>query len=337
MTYLFCLNKKMQQRQFEKSVWIYPVQLAMFATALRNQGHTIYWDYPESITQRVKIDHVIRSDWDISIPFKDLPAPDRILTDAMNPKWQDNGNFKYKPGTYCLATSGCWYGKCTFCIESKKPQAHIRHYSDLVNELVECKCQGFKEVFDDCGTFPVGQWLRDFCNRKISNAYVRDYPISCNMRIGTNADYRLMKKAGFRMLLYGVESINQKTLNRLNKRTFANDTLSDLRSASKAGLEPHIAVMFGFPWESSHEELETLKFVHHCLRKGYAKTAQASLYAVEGEANIDRGNVAKIYNAAYHPEFWINKLKDIREWEDVRYMFRGIKDALRYKFRRRRK
>ena len=43
--------------------------------------------------------------------------------------------------------------------------------------------------------------------------------INCNMRFYKlkKEDYILMRKAGFRFLLFGLESANQRTLNRLNK------------------------------------------------------------------------------------------------------------------------
>ena len=57
------------------------------------------------------------------IPFRKLPPPDRELTDAKNPKYQNNGNFKYLPGTYMLSAGGCWHGKCTFCVEKNEQNA----------------------------------------------------------------------------------------------------------------------------------------------------------------------------------------------------------------------
>jgi radical SAM superfamily enzyme YgiQ (UPF0313 family) len=198
----------------------------------------------------------------------------------------------------------------------------------MIVDLVTCKRQGFREVFDDSGSFPDGKWLWDFCIKKRQST-VEDRPFSCNMRIDAECDFRDMKYAGFRMLLYGVESTNQYTLDRLRKGVKVDKILPTLRKASEAGLEPHIAVMFGYPWSSKNEEMETLKFVHKCLRKGYAKTAQASLYCVDGVESIDRGLVKRIYEAGYYPDFWINKLKDLKRWEDIIYLIRGIKEGLK--------
>ena len=82
--------------------------------------------------------------------------------------------------------------------------------NSLVEELIELQDQGFKEVFDDSATFPDGKWLMEFCIKKI-NSDVRYLPFSCNMRIDGECDFKIMKDAGFRMLLFGVESANQHT------------------------------------------------------------------------------------------------------------------------------
>ena len=54
----------------------------------------------------------------------------------------------------------------------------------------------------------------------ISREYNKKIKISCNMRLNAIKDiktYKLMKKAGFRMILFGIESANQKTLDKINK------------------------------------------------------------------------------------------------------------------------
>ena len=327
MKILFKPTQASQQRQHEKQVWIWPVYMAMYATFLKNQNHKVCWDGIDDGSY----DRVIKSEDDIDAHFLYLPYPDRILTDAFNPKYQNNGNFKHKPGTYTLASSGCWYGKCSFCVESNKCGVVTRKPEQVIADLLECEAMGFKEVFDDSGTFPDGEWLMKFCIAKRVTNDLEKLPFSCNMRIGADCDFKMMKQAGFRMLLFGVESANQITLDRLNKGIKAYEIIPYIKKAADAGLEPHIAVMFGYPWESEKEEFKTLELVHHCLRKGYAKTAQASIYRPQGEflRNLEtKPRPSEIYKAAYHFDFWFNKLKDIKSVQDVRYLFRGIMEGV---------
>jgi len=329
MNYVFALHKGMQQRQHEKSVWIWPVHLAMYATYLRDKGHHVFWDvnlfdYVRSMGSKNMV--VIRSEDHIRVPFFDLPAPDRILTDAMNPKWQNNGNFKHKPGTYILAASGCWWGKCAFCVEKGKPY-HRRSVDSVLDEINQCQALGFREVFDDSGTFPDGDWLREFCLKRKGTIFPK---ISCNMRVGADVDFDMMREAGFRMLLYGVESANQKTLNKINKGTSYERIVSTIQQAAKAGLSPHIAVMFGYSWEEDQDSSQTVRLVRLLLKNGYAKTAQASIYMVEGEEPKEecRKYIKQIFNIWRSPRFWWNKLKDIKSKDDLKYLMRQIKEGL---------
>jgi len=303
--------------------------MAMEATYYRNKGHEVVFSIGMSNSNHslnYYYDRIVTEPE--GLPFDILPSPDRFLTKSLHPIYQNNGNFKYKPGTYILSASTCWYRKCAFCVERKKQDFYTRPVRSVLQEITHCQAIGFREIFDDSGTFPVGKWLEEFCQWRSGKKYPK---ISCNMRLGTGVDYKMMKDAGFRMLLYGIESANQNTLDRLQKGTKADEIVSEIKRASEAGLEPHIAVMFGYPWETVKEEYRTLRLVHYLLRKGYAKTAQASIYSPDGISFRDRAKPEpkEIYRAAYHPSFWINRLLDIRGWEDFTYLYRGIREALK--------
>lgn len=320
MRLLYLPSKFSQQRQTEKKVWVYPVLMAMEAEYMRRQGHIVYWGEDP---RGHDCDYVITELQDID--FLDLPAPDRIFSDAFNPKYQRYGNYKYHPATHMMVARDCWWHQCTFCSWAKKyPEYQVRDIGKVTDEIIDCVKLGFKEIFDDSGTFPTGKFLDTFCALWKDNKAVK---FGCNMRI-CNIDYEAMARAGFRMVLFGVESANQKTLDRLQKGVNANEIIPTLTRASKAGLEPHVAVMFGYPWETDEDEQNTLRLVHHLLKKGIAKTAQASVYRVQGQEVIDRGLTGKIYEVAKSPEFWYWQLKDLRTFDDFKYLLRKVRAGL---------
>ena len=323
MRILYLPNSHCQQRQLEKpNNLIYPVHLAMEAQKYRNEGHDISWGNVIG-----KYDKIISQPE--GLPFLSLPHPDRVFTDAKNPKYQRNGNFKYLPATYIQSANGCWWGKCEFCVEKGKPY-EVRPVEDVIEEIRECEAMGFKEVFDDSATFPVNNWWLDgFCNSKI--VFGPRIPISCNMRM-IDVNYEKMKAASFRMLLFGLESANQFTLDKISKGVKVEDVKYIIKAAN-AGLEPHIAVMFGYPWESDEDATKTLRLVHWLLKKGHAKTAQASFYQPNNigdeQRRIQVGHFTKrIYDVAYSPEFWFNKIKDIKNKDDLKYLWRQIKAGI---------
>ena len=89
-------------------------------------------------------------------------------------------------------------------------------------------------------------------------------------------DYNLMAKAGFRFLLFGLESANQRTLDRLSKNLKVVQIKKTLKMAKKAGLCPSVSVMVGYPWETKREVLNTLSLARDLFRDGLIDTLQAT-------------------------------------------------------------
>jgi len=290
-----------------------------------------------------------------------LPFIDRELTDWRLYAFQ-NGNYKRTPGTYIMSARDCWWGKCTFC---SWPQIYPRFRSrkavnvlDEIGSLIEN--QGVREIMDDSGSFPVGQWINDFCEGMIARGYNKRIFLDCNMRFGALSfgELNLMKRAGFRLLLFGLESANQATLDRLKKNIKVEDIVEGCRQASKAGLYPHITIMFGYPWETYEDALKTLRLGGWLLRKGYAYTMQATMvipypgtplfeeckrenllntlnwedYDMKSpvmktnvEASKITGLVQGMYRVSFQPEFILRKLLSLRDMDDIKYYFRALK------------
>ena len=212
-----------------------------------------------------------------------LPFVDRDLT-----KWKlyayENGNYKYTPATYMYSGRDCWWNRCTFCVwdHTLNPVGSYRSFSPerLFAEVKHVVDKyGVKEIFDDAGTMFIGPKLKKFCNLLIESGYNKKVVYGCNMRFNAlNQEYYdLMAKAGFRFILYGMESANQKTLDKLDKGTKEEDTINGSRMASKAGLEPHATIMLGYPWESYEDAKRTIEVAKFCFKKGYFYTMQATI------------------------------------------------------------
>jgi radical SAM superfamily enzyme YgiQ (UPF0313 family) len=212
-----------------------------------------------------------------------LPLIDRDLT-----KWQlyayKNSNFYRAPGAYTMFGRDCWWGRCTFCswttLYPGKCYRNIKAKKalDEVGHLVEN--YHIREIMDDSGTFPVGDWLREFCQGMIKRGYNKKVRMNCNMRFNAGLDekdYQLMGKAGFRFVLYGLESASQKTLDKINKNLKVGQIELVLRWAKKAGLMPHLTVMVGYPWEQEKEIQKTIGLAEDFFQKGLADSMQATL------------------------------------------------------------
>ncbi|MDO8515104.1 MAG: cobalamin-dependent protein [bacterium] len=295
-----------------------------------------------------------------------LPFIDRKLT-----KWNlyayKNSNYSQTPGTYTMFGRDCWWGKCTFCSWTTLfPGKNYRVMSpkralDEIGYILE----NFpvKEIMDDSGTFPVGEWLREFCRGMIKRGYNKKIKLDCNMRFNsglTQGDYDLMAAAGFRFLLYGLESANQETLDKLNKNLKVGQITQGAKMAKQAGLWPHVTAMVGYPWETKTDALKTLALAKELFKKGYIDSLQATVMIpypgtplfTEAKKNgwlktlnwdnydmkqpvlktemTDEevtGLVRGIYNSIWSPEFIWRKLKEgLTNWDSFKYYFRmGLK------------
>ncbi|MDD4979702.1 MAG: radical SAM protein [Candidatus Omnitrophica bacterium] len=229
------------------------------------------------------------------------------------------------------------------------------------------KNYGIREIMDDTGTFPAGDWLRDFCQGMVQRGYNKKIFFDCNMRFGalTKEDFSLMKRANFRLLLFGLESANQKTLDKLNKNLKIERVVEDCRLARKAGLYPHITIMFGYPWETYAEALKTLKLGKWLLNKGYAYTMQATMVIpYPGTSLFDECRqqgwlkttdwddydmkqpvmrtdipeekimrlVQGMYKVTFQPQFILRKVFSLKDFDDLKYYLRAGKKVFGHIF-----
>lgn len=189
-----------------------------------------------------------------------------------------------------MAGRDCWWrrnGGCTFCSwTTLYPTWRVRSVEnvlDKIGELIER--YRIREIMDDTATFPAGEWLRDFCREMVERGYNERINFDCDLRFGalTSKDYRLMAKAGFRFLLYGLESASQKTIDRLNKDIRIAAIEEELREVkrineeSKGHLEPHVTCMVGYPWEIKEEATKTIQMTRKLFSKGLIDSPQATI------------------------------------------------------------
>jgi len=292
-----------------------------------------------------------------------LPFIDRKLT-----KWQlykVNGNFKHLPGTYIMSGRDCWYHKCKFCSwPTLYPRFRVRSVRNVLDEIgLLIKHLGIREIMDDTGTFPVGKWLEDFCKGMIERGYNGKISIDCNMRANAlnQEQYNLMAKAGFRLVLYGLESGNQKTLDRLDKGTKVDDITNACRAAANAGLSPHLTAMVGYPWETKEDAERSVSLAKEIFKNSWADTLQATIvipypgtrlfaeckakgllktedwerYDMRepviksplSEAEI-KELTQKLYKSFASPKYVLKKLASVRTADDARYVLRAAKAVL---------
>jgi anaerobic magnesium-protoporphyrin IX monomethyl ester cyclase len=360
---------------------------------IRNSKFCLMGDHvtalPEESLQNSKVDYVIAGgDYDFLLqklvenidkpnfpkivrtdvwrPLDELPMIDRNLT-----QWKlyayKNGNFKYTPGSYVMNARDCWWGACAFCSWTTMfpgKRYRLRSADKALDEIGTLIRLGVKEIMEDSGTLPVGKWLEDFCRGMIERGYSKKVRVSCNLRLNAINDpeiWKLMRKAGFRMILFGVESANQNTLDRINKNLRVEEIEPALKMAKSAGLEPHATFMVGWPWETREDAENTIRIAKDLFRKNLIDSLQATiaipypgtpLYKYCRENNLlltddyDRFDqqepvmktemnreeieslIKDIFKTSLTPKFILKKIFAIRNMADIQFLFRAARKVI---------
>jgi len=293
----------------------------------------------------------------------ELPFVDRELT-----KWklyEKEYNLQGKPFFYIMSGRDCWWGKCKFCAwPTLFPKFRIRSIENVLDEIgMLIEKYGVKEIFDDSGTLMTGEWLKELCNGLIEREYNKKISYSCNMRFRalSQEDFNLMKRAGFRLLKFGLESANQKTLDKLNKGINVQDIIDGCRMAKKAGLTVHLTMIVGYPWENKEDAMRTFQLAKQLMQSGRADLLQAtilvpypgtplwkeakenSLFLFSPEQyerydmrepilkteNSNPEEIAaicgKIYTIFLTPSYIFQRTRNMRNWQDLMFNLKGVK------------
>ncbi|MBN1270389.1 MAG: radical SAM protein [Kiritimatiellae bacterium] len=288
------------------------------------------------------------------------PYVDRDLTQWQ--LYQKEYNLQGRPFMYTMSGRDCWYGKCVFCAWTTiYPKFAVRSVENVVGEVEMLVGRyGVNEIFDDSGSLNVGSWLHDLCRALISSGLNRKTRYSCNMRFGALGldDFKLMREAGFRLLKFGLESANQDTLDRLNKKIKVQDIVDGCKMAKKAGLTVHLTMIVGHPWEGREDAARTFNLAKRLMQSGDADVLQATtivpypgtplyqealandgfLFDPRAYERFDMGEPVlksrmtpaevreicnKIYTIFLTPRYVLARLRNIRSWEDLRFTLRG--------------
>ena len=300
----------------------------------------------------------------VPVDLDALPFIDRRLSHASSyfEKW-----WKRRPFFRTMAGRDCHWGKCTFCSwttlypEDAFSMRSPGHYLDELEYLVAE--HGAREIFDDTGTLPLGRWLEDVSAGMVERGLADRLLFSCNMRFDglTERNLDAMARAGFRKLKLGLESMSPETLRRLRKGTTPEQVRRGCRAATERGMEIHLTIMVGYPWETASDLEGTYRLVEDLYHEGAIEMLQSTvlvpypgtpLYtqAVENDwllcapDDYDRFGMRepilrteslageeildwcrRFYRLSFRPRHIARRIAGMRTFEDVSYLARGAR------------
>ncbi|MEK6914121.1 MAG: radical SAM protein [Nanoarchaeota archaeon] len=191
------------------------------------------------------------------LPF---PARDLLPLD----KYWTPGVRRY-PYAIMITSRGCPYS-CTFCsnFRTQGKQFRARSPENVLAEVDHLvKNYGVKEIniIDDNFTF-LPKRVKEICDGLIK----RNYDVEFKTGNGIRADrtslpmLKHMKKAGFYLVAFGIESGDPGILKRMRKGETKDHIKNAVKWSKQAGLLTEGFFMFGNEGEGKREMLETIKF-----------------------------------------------------------------------------
>jgi radical SAM superfamily enzyme YgiQ (UPF0313 family) len=183
--------------------------------------------------------------------------------------------------TTMISSRGCPF-RCTFCDKSVGGSLwRARSAEDVVDELIEVRHRygaGFVNFYDDNFTLRrsrVAEICEEILRRKV------DVEWKCEGRVDSvdTELLQLMRRAGCRVVAYGVESANAETLAFLRKDISVDQASSAFASTREAGLRSLAYMILGAPGENQREVEKSVRF---CREIGADYVQFSTLSAMPG-------------------------------------------------------
>jgi radical SAM superfamily enzyme YgiQ (UPF0313 family) len=165
------------------------------------------------------------------------------------------------PAIQIFTGRGCPF-RCNFCVYPQTMHGHkyrIRSAENIVGEFqyIADNFSEIKEIVIEDDTFTTDKnRIIEICSLLIEKRLQKRLKWLCNARV--NLDFetmKIMKKAGCRLIIPGIESGNQQILNNIKKGTKISQFETYVRNAKKAGLLIHACYMVG----NQGETMETMQ------------------------------------------------------------------------------
>jgi len=192
--------------------------------------------------------------------------------DNIIPDYSDINLRDYSKRILYLSTSrGCIYN-CSFCQVSQIWKKFLlRPVDHIIEELLFMKntynITDFK--LTDSIINAVLPNMRSLCNTLKDYNFTWDAMFSIRNKIMVENDYKLLKDAGCRLLLIGIESGSLQVRNHMGK-TFTNqDVLQTLEYLNKYKIDVCLMFIVGYPTETMQDFVLTKDLINQIKKKNY--------------------------------------------------------------------
>lgn len=214
--------------------------------------------------------------------IKDLPAPDWTHHNPQPTTYTGNMRLLNQNPGITMWTRGCPFS-CIFCgntIFNHRPTRY-RPPENIEAEMLDLKRRGCKNLFvyDDelIGTKIPAGWMKDVADRIEPMGFTWVTQGRCNKKFVTADLLKDAKRAGCKIILWGVESMSDKVLKAIKKHTTPEDVFHTLRLAKEAGIENGVFTMIGNYQETEEDLAITANALNQAYNEGLIQYRQTTV------------------------------------------------------------
>lgn len=188
-----------------------------------------------------------------------LPFPARHLLNNKLYCFPDTG----LPYALILSGRGC-PGNCIFCLVGKVSGKKLRTRSiaSIILEIEICiRDFNIRTFFFRADTFTWKKdWVIEFCEEIIKKNLKIRWGTNSRVNTLTEEVVRVMKKAGCDVIGFGIESGNQKILDKMGKNITLKESRQAVELCNKYRIKTLLFFLLGLPWENQKTIKDTINF-----------------------------------------------------------------------------
>lgn len=188
---------------------------------------------------------------------KTLDNPDIKYSNVLDFSIYDKSNYLTTDLIIPIKTSStCYYQQCAFCTHHQGAK-YFEFNLKTIEESIKKSNANFVFLIDD-----MIHKKRLINISRIMKKYKVNY--ICQLKPTIDLDEITLKKlykSGLKVIMWGIESGNNRVLNAIRKGTNVSDISTVLNNSKKAKITNVVYMMAGFPSETKDELLDTINFL----------------------------------------------------------------------------
>ncbi len=209
------------------------------------------------------------------------------------------------------ASRGCMWRRCSFCPEKTEDNPYdplpVNRVMADISELTGKTESVLVHFLDNAMSISLMRALSETAGG------IPWYGFARISRELTDIDFcKALKRSGCAMLKLGLESGDQRVLDRMQKGIDLETASRALKTLKKAGISTYVYLLFGTPWESASSAGKTLEFtVRHSDAIGFLNLAIFNMPVCGNGGEIETRSFydadLSLYTDFLHPEGWDRK------------------------------